>query len=150
MYQVLNHCSESIKSSTNTRFRLWSISLRQAQLVLNAVSPDFSIDFSECPDVLTWWWGESGRYSSNSLNRTLTEGWKVMFSFRDIWRAKVPPSVRNFGYFLLKDKLLTREVLNKWGVQCELNCAQCDGGSVETLLHLIFNRPFVRQVWSYV
>lgn len=37
---------------------------------------------------------------------------KIICNFKEVWKAKVPTSVRIFGYLLLKQKLLTRDMLN--------------------------------------
>lgn len=67
-----------------------------------------------------------------------------------VWKAKVPPSVRIFGYLLLKKKILRRDVLLRRRVQCDRQCVMCSTNSDETAVHLLFRCAYARRVWRTV
>lgn len=48
---------------------------------------------------------------------------------------------------LLKDRILTREVLERRGIWCELPCEVCNTGDTETAIHLFFMSPYAQAVW---
>lgn len=48
---------------------------------------------------------------------------------------------------LLKDRILTREVLERRGIWCELPCEVCNTGDTETAIHLFFMCPYAQEVW---
>lgn len=45
--------------------------------------------------------------------------------------------------------LLTRAELRARGIDCETDCAVCDGRGEESVVHLIFVCPYARSVWDY-
>lgn len=51
---------------------------------------------------------------------------------------------------MLKGKLLTRDVLNRRGIHCEMECAMCHYGNAESHYHLFFRCSYAKRVWIHV
>jgi len=62
-------------------------------------------------------------------------------------RLKVPPTVTNLGWRMCRGCLQTRVWLQDKGVQCSTNCVSSSSNH-EYLAHIIFDCPFVVQVWQ--
>lgn len=122
----------------------------EAGIFLQWVAPDREWEFQNTEDRIRWRWGSSGAYSSKSVYKQMVEGGKVISRFEGVWKAKVPPMVRTFGYLMLRGKILTRDVLHMRHIQCEWSCVMCSGQIDETLVHLVFLCPYVWQVWSFI
>ncbi|KAF3327124.1 zinc-binding in reverse transcriptase [Carex littledalei] len=76
-----------------------------------------------------------------------------MWEFRvDIWRYAIPLTVKIFvSYLLLKDKILTREVMIRGNFNCPDNaCSLCETGNLESALHLFFQCPYSLDIWNRV
>lgn len=78
----------------------------------------------------------------------MAEGGEVIMQNFEVWTAKVPPSVRIFGYLMMKQKLLTRDVLRR--MNCERQCVMCSTNSDETVVHLLFQCSYAKRVWRFV
>ncbi|XP_078149515.1 uncharacterized protein LOC144544851 [Carex rostrata] len=126
------------------------LSLRQGQSLLEEVAPDFNLQFTDMRDEIRWRWSSAGSYSSRSIYRIFMEGGKENFAFPKVWIVKIPPTVRIFGYFLLKRKLLTRDALRRRGMHCERGCVMCANEHEETILHLFYQCRYSRRVWAAV
>ena len=72
-----------------------------------------------------------------SVYKIMAEGGRVIMQNLEVWTAKVPPSVRIFGYLMMKRKILTRDVLRRRGVNCERHYVICLSNSGETAVHLL-------------
>lgn len=58
-------------------------------------------------------------------------------------------TVKVFIYLLLKDRLLTREVMIYRNFNCtDTQCPLCDTGILESALHLFFECPFSKAIWD--
>ncbi|XP_058777028.1 uncharacterized protein LOC131651376 [Vicia villosa] len=69
-----------------------------------------------------------------------------------IWNSQVPSKIQVFGWKCIRDRIATREQLNKRGVLSNSipnECALCNGGG-ESVLHLLVLCPFARAVWQQV
>ncbi|XP_078178597.1 uncharacterized protein LOC144572798 [Carex rostrata] len=71
----------------------------------------------------------------------------VKWEFRFIWKLKIPPTVRVFGYLLLHGRLLTHDVMINRGLSCDTQCEVCHQCPLETAKHLFFQCGHARQVW---
>lgn len=69
--------------------------------------------------------------------------------FKWIWKSKITMKVKVFAWLLLRDRLNTRNMLNRRNFMTgdDLKCVLCDTGMEETLNHLFINRPFSFECW---
>lgn len=141
---------EPILVNADPRHTNMVMSLQQAQPLLSDVAPSLNLNLSDEEDRIQWKWNSQGTYTSKSVYKILVEGGKLISPNYRVWTAKVPPSVRIFGYFLLKGKLLTRDVLSRRGVHCQSNCVMCQTGRIESHFHLFFQCTYAKCVWNLV
>lgn len=76
-----------------------TISLREAwqdiqPIYLNETLPLDSITFTEADDKIRWRWDATGEYKATSLYKAVGEGGLILWQFRDIWKCKIPPTVK--------------------------------------------------------
>ena len=96
-----------------------------------------------------WKWNASGEYSAASFYKLLVSAGRIRWNYMEIWRAAAPSKVKIFTHLLLKDKILTREVLRRRGLQVAENCVMCDEGALETAHHLFFQCANAVGVWEH-
>ena len=97
---------------------------------------------------LVWAWGSNGVYSPKSAYTMLAGGGEIKWSFVEIWSYKIPPSVRIFVFLLLRNGLLTHEVMVRRGFDIPPNCESCNRGAIESTLHLFFLCPKAVRLWE--
>lgn len=68
----------------------------------------------------------------------------------EVWKSKLPPSVKVFAIMLLRDKLLTHEVMERRNMHVESHCLMCQNCSFEYAAHLFFLCPYATHVWYLV
>lgn len=121
-------------------------------MAVNRNEPLLDITIQLCSDqyVLIWRRTRDGQYSANSFYKLIAGGGKIRWSFRKIWKYRIPPSVRVFVQLFLLDRILTADVMQTRNINCQPNCVMCADGQVETAWHLIFNCNFAAQVWETV
>ncbi|XP_078169473.1 uncharacterized protein LOC144563882 [Carex rostrata] len=103
---------------------------------------------NESDDVLLWRWSANGEYSAYSVYKVLIEAGRINWGFVGTWRAAAPLKVQVFSQLLLKDKLPTREMLQRRGMSVEPHCVMCQDCSVETAKNLFFTCQNAKEVWS--
>ncbi|XP_078159556.1 uncharacterized protein LOC144555187 [Carex rostrata] len=102
-------------------------------------------------DELTWKWESMGIYSAKSIYQTLAMGGRIKWEFSTIWKYAITPSAKIFVFFLLKDKLLMREVLMRRNFHLPDNsCPLCNLGVLETSLHMFFQCQYSQSSWVKV
>ncbi|XP_078158903.1 uncharacterized protein LOC144554459 [Carex rostrata] len=93
--------------------------------------------------------GKTVPYSSNlDETRLVIAAGKTVWAYRFLWKLKIPPTVRVFGYLLLHGRLLTHDVMMHRGLQCNLRCEVCQRCSLETATHLFFQCYKARRCWA--
>ena len=72
--------------------------------------------------------------------------------FTWIWKSKLHMKLKVFMWFLLADRLNTRNMLRRrhFNINDEFNCVLCNSGVEETIEHLIFTCPFSSSCWVKV
>lgn len=93
-------------------------------------------------------WGSflPSKYYSRSL-----EPRQVPQAFKWIWETSCQPKHKVFFWLLLKDRLSTRNLLSRKGMQLQSNnCVLCNNAVEETMEHLFLNCPFSVQCWNLV
>lgn len=127
------------------------MSLRQAR-VLSMTAHEQAQPFPELSDqmdLLTWRFTANGQYSAASIYQVLISGGLIRWEFKAIWRYNIPPTVKVFIFLLLKDRLLTREVMIYRNFNCtDTQCPLCDSGVLESAVHLFFECPVSRAIWN--
>jgi hypothetical protein len=104
-------------------------------------------------DRLVWKLEHDGIYSVRSAYKhcVITAGNQerhgVAGQWNQIWRAKIPPKVKNLIWRIGRDILPTRKKLNSRGVQCPVHCTVCDDGD-EDIMHVLFVCPRSVQCWQ--
>lgn len=71
-------------------------------------------------------------------------GWHL----RGIWQFPVPPTIRVFLFLLLRNKLLTGEVMLRRNFNSTGACALCNSGNLESAYHLFFQCPYALRIWE--
>ncbi|XP_078173298.1 uncharacterized protein LOC144567120 [Carex rostrata] len=122
-----------------------SISLKDA--VTLSLSPQ-GVEFSEGEDQLYWIWSTSACYSAKFLYDVMMSGGKTICEFRQTWNFKIPPTVRIFAYLLFRGKILTHDVMERRGFNCDMGSITCDDCSMETAMHLFFQCWFATALWN--
>lgn len=103
----------------------------------------------DLPDDLLWNCTSDGEYSAAFAYRILDGIGLEKWEFRDIWNYPLPSLTRIFSFLLLKDKLLTREVMIRRNFNCQTGtCSLCDRGHLESELHLFFQCPYAKALWN--
>lgn len=99
-------------------------------------------------DELCWRWSQNGQYSASSLYAMMTTAGLVAWRFTRIWKFSIPLSIKIFLYLMLKDKLLTKEVMLRRQFDCDESCVLCDSNCIESAYHLFFQCDFARRIWD--
>lgn len=101
---------------------------------------------SDEPDSLVWQFSSNGIYSSQSLYKVINfRGVKPVYE-PAIWKLHVPPRLHLFLWLITKNKVLTRDNLNKrMYIECT-TCLFCQ--EQENVTHLFFDCCVARKIWS--
>jgi hypothetical protein len=78
--------------------------------LVNLVS---TVSMSENEDAMIWQFQSSGIYSSQSLYNVINFRGVIPVFIPSVWKLTVPPRVHFFLWLLSKNKLLTRDNLEK-------------------------------------
>lgn len=101
-------------------------------------------------DLMRWKWGNTGTYSASSLYKAMVGIGKTRWPFMIVWKSRVPPTIKVFITMMLRDKILTHDVMNRRGMHCNLACMMCANCPIESTLHLLFLCPYATHVWFLV
>lgn len=77
----------------------------------------------------------------------LTEGGRTRDRNVQIWRYKVPPTVKVFAFLMLQNRILTHDVMIRRNMRCDRQCVLCGNCPVESSFHIFFLCPYVVHVW---
>lgn len=130
------------------------ISLVDALPIAQALEPQLSLDttivLTEQRDSLYWRWSSKGTYTASSTYNIMMSGGMVAWEHKETWRSRVPNTVRIFIYLMLRQRILTHDIMQRRRIGCEGKCVLCDSCPLETLIHLLFTCPYATQVWTFV
>lgn len=118
------------------------------------------ISFRAPGDRLVWHYDEWGLYSVksgykvarqwlqsvNSSASSSTNGSAYEKLWKHLWKAHIPPKVKNFTWKVCHDILPTKVNLRRKGVGVQMECGVCQGEE-ETAAHVLLSCPFARAVW---
>lgn len=143
-----------ILEGSGHRLRNATISLRQAWPIIGTLQPDLllsdHINFTQQEDYISWRLDHHGHYSSKSMYMVLTTMGKTRWHFSFTWKCPVPLTVKIFSFMALKNKILTKVVLSRRGMNVDQRCVLCTACMRETTLHLLFLCPYAVAVWAEV
>lgn len=142
----------AISNSLEARPSSPYISLRDAVPVMEMVAPDYVDDvvgvvFSQARDVIKWKWETNRLYSAKSVYATIMGGGKIRDRYAQVWKARVPPTVKIFGFLMLKNRLLTHDNMQHRSMYCAMQCVLCENCPIESEFHIFFLCPYVVHVW---
>ncbi|WOK91404.1 hypothetical protein Cni_G00095 [Canna indica] len=86
-----------------------------------------------------------GNFSTKSLYLLLTFRGVTDLFHCFLWGCKPLPKVSIFGWIRLRERLLTRDRLVRWGITSDTSCLLCDG--LETHEHLFISCPYSCAGW---
>jgi hypothetical protein len=104
-------------------------------------------------DKVTWRLEKDGHYSVKSAYRYCideaidTTHLKVPDQWNYIWKAAVPPKIKNFIWRLCCNCISTRFRLNQKCVNCPGTCVHCDD-ELEDDIHLFFLCNNAKNIWQ--
>jgi hypothetical protein len=96
-----------------------------------------SIELSVEKDELIWQFDSSGIYSSQSLYAVINFRGVTPVYVPTVWSLLIPPRVHFFFWLLYKNKLLTRDNLEKRNRVYDKTCLFCN--EMETVRHLFYD-----------
>ena len=98
-----------------------------------------------------WWtyiWGTS-QFSSQKAYRHLLGHADTHPVFRWLWKSCCQNKHKVFFWLLIIDRLNTRNILRRKNMALpSYDCAICNNGTEETLLHLFFQCPLALACWN--
>jgi hypothetical protein len=99
-------------------------------------------------DSLIWSYTADGKYSSSSIYKIISFRGVVPLYIPSVWSLHVPPRIHTFLWLLSKDKLMTKDNLQKRNLNKPLDCVFCK--EHETINHIFFDCVVARNVWEKV
>ncbi|CAJ2637029.1 unnamed protein product [Trifolium pratense] len=96
---------------------------------------------------------QDGNYSVHSTYKYCVnirgshDRYGVAGHWNQIWRAKIPPKVKNLRWRIGRNVLPTHKRLNSCGVQSPVQCAICNDAE-EDILHVLFMCTTSRRCWQ--
>ena len=66
---------------------------------------------------------------------------------RLVWRRHIPLKIKVFGWLLIRDRLMTCSLRQRFVLEADDGCAMCSGAT-EDCSHLFFECPLVQPVWN--
>ena len=94
-------------------------------------------------DTWEYCWG-SKEFKANRYYKFYFRDVKAHQSYHWLWKSKVTLKIKMFGWFLLSDRLNTRNMLKRrhYNIGDDLSCLLCDQLVEEDVEHMIFQCPF--------
>ena len=100
-------------------------------------------------DNLCWQRRSKGGFAVTSFYQCLSPPSSMTFTWKGIWKPKVPPWVVFFMWTAALRKILTADNLRKWNIVIVSWCCMCkvDGESID---HLFLHCPVAKELWDAV
>jgi hypothetical protein len=96
-------------------------------------------------DGIRWKWTLNGEYTAASAYKIQFQGSHAPFQVGKLWKARVEPKVKVFGWTAMHQRILTADNLASRGLQHDPSCPLCNS-SPEDARHLLINCNFAREV----
>jgi hypothetical protein len=119
-------------------FKLWE----------ELVSLVTTIEFFGEEDALVWQFQSSGVYLSQSLYSVINFREVIPVYIHAVWKLIVPPRIHFFLWLLSKNKLLTRDNLEKRKNLDDASCLFCS--DKETIDHMFFDCIVAKRAWTVI
>lgn len=112
------------------------VSLRDAVLAIELIALEYAEDvsqvgFTQKKDSISWKWETNGFYTAKSVYDAIKGGGMIRDNYTYVWRSKVLPTVRVFGFLLLKNRLLTHDNMQHRNMNVSLPCMLCGNCPIE-------------------
>ena len=106
----------------------------------------FNLDGSKDQWICTW---GAQTFKTSAYYTFVFRDVQTHEGFKWLWKAKSIPKIKVFGWFLLSDRLNTRNMLNRrhYNIGNNLDCLLCNQHVEETVEHLLFRFTFSRTCW---
>lgn len=102
------------------------------------------VELSDREDTVTWNLIPRG-FSVRSLYRALKMG-TIGFPFKTLWKFKIPAKVKVFLWLVVRNSVLTKDVLHQRGWTGDRMCQFC--GANESITHLFSTCPPAWYIWN--
>jgi hypothetical protein len=113
---------------------------------LEIVELAFTIQLTNDEDEIVWQFTSKGVYSSQSLYKIINFRGIKQVHLSVVWSLKIPPRVHMFLWFLINNRVLTRDNLAKRKKVEDESCLFCS--EKETCQHLFFDCAIASHCWS--
>lgn len=98
-------------------------------------------------DQVGWKWEPGGVYTASSIYKVMMGGGLTRDEHAGLWKAKVSPTVKIFAFLMLKNRILTHEVMLRRNMTCSLPCVLCGNCPIESAMHIFYLCPYAVHVW---
>ncbi|KAL2894080.1 hypothetical protein RDABS01_009989, partial [Bienertia sinuspersici] len=134
----------------------WSVAHRFLNARELNLLRDFHLPCFPCDDMWAWKGSKDGNFSVKSAYYMAVGeytkgspssskcGEQVVW--KKIWRANIPPKVRNFAWRFVHNATPVNTNLEKKGVEIDITCKRC-GEAKEDVTHLILSCCESRKIW---
>jgi hypothetical protein len=93
-------------------------------------------------------WGLDKKvFSVNSLYKKKVMD-QVSVPYKFLWKSKLPHKIKIFIWLVVRNKILTKDILNKRNWKGSQEC--CFYGGDESIDHLFFHCPIARYTWRVI
>jgi hypothetical protein len=152
-YNLQNHVT--VKDLLMPNSKKWNYEVLCSMFEANTVSTIMKTPLFDSvrEDTIVWKLEQDGNYSVRSAYKLcvniagLHNRHGCAGSWNLIWRAKIPPKVKNLLWRICRNILPTRLKLNSRGVQCPTSCAVCNTED-EDIMHVFFMCQKSVQCWQ--
>ncbi|KAK0578627.1 hypothetical protein LWI29_013416 [Acer saccharum] len=131
----------------------WNVAGLAAVLPCNIVHRILSIHAGKTHsgfDKEVWGWDKSGNFSVKSAYLGASEDVsQVLWSWRFIWKLKIPPKILYFIWTLVHERILTNHHRTVRGMSNDPFCPRCNVG-IESIDHLLWGCRDAKFIWENV
>lgn len=105
------------------------------------------ISFNQSADRMEWKLNNTWVYSARSIYRVMIRVGMIKPLHEYTWKLAIPPTVRIFIYLLLKQKILTKDVMQRRNMGSDSGCEMCQNCPSKSALYLLFLCPTAVEAW---
>jgi zinc-binding in reverse transcriptase len=120
--------------------------LRQQLLEFYTKLSTISLNTQE--DSYIWRWNNKGIFTTNSCYSWLDFGGVENTQYQLVWSASIPLKIKMFLWLVRKNKILTKDNLQKRGWRGQTKCIFCKAH--ETIDHIFIHCSIITCIWSWI